>query len=163
MAIEESSFPTPWPRSSMVEELQRPRGALYLAAERDGVLVGYAGMWCFAGEAHIMNIAVDLECRRLGIGEALLLRLLERAVAMGATYAFLECRPSNRRALALYEKLGFRRYGRRPNYYRDTGEDALLLACEDLANGRLEGRWPEWERRHGTAVMGDEWRVTSGE
>jgi ribosomal-protein-alanine N-acetyltransferase len=159
MAIEEASFPSPWARAAMSEELRREHGALYLAAEVAGKLVGYAGMWIFAGEAHIMNIAVDPPCRRQGIGEALLIALLQRAVALNAQMAYLECRPSNQRAIALYQKLGFQPYGRRPHYYRDTGEDALLLAREELRRMGFGGYWEEWQRRHGSAkceVMSDE-------
>jgi ribosomal-protein-alanine N-acetyltransferase len=159
MAIEEASFPSPWARAAMSEELRREHGALYLAAELAGELVGYAGMWVFAGEAHIMNIAVDAPHRRQGIGEALLIVLLQRSVALDARMAYLECRPSNRQAIALYQKLGFHPYGRRPNYYRDTNEDALLLARDDLERMDFAACWEEWERRYDSAkceVMNDE-------
>ncbi len=151
MVIEKASFPTPWSRAVMASELSHP-GGCYLAAEWDERLVAYAGMSCFAGEAHIMNVAVAPEHRRCGIGEALMIELLRRALAIEAQTAFLEYRPSNRAAAALYRKLGFRRAGRRPNYYRDTGEDAILMTLDDLP-----ARWSEglsayrtvWERRYG--------------
>ena len=68
----------------MAGELSRSRDAIYLAAEICGELVGYAGMWCFAGEAHIMNLAVDPDRQRRGIGEVVLLALLDRAIEAGA-------------------------------------------------------------------------------
>ena len=155
MAIEQASFRTPWARAAVCEELSRTHGSLYLAAEVEGRLVGYAGMWVFAGEAHIMNLAVEPALRRRGIGEALLLALLERAVGMKADFAYLECRPSNHSAIALYEKLGFRRYGSRPNYYADTGEDALLMARERIRRMSFEASWNEWERDHGPRPVAD--------
>jgi ribosomal-protein-alanine N-acetyltransferase len=72
-----------------------------------------------------MNIAVDPPWRRRGIGTALLSRLIERA-GTGESYT-LEVRPSNPGAIALYERFGFRSAGTRPRYYRDTGEDALIM------------------------------------
>ena len=155
MAIEEASFASPWCRTAMLDELAGKPGALYLAAEVEGELVGYAGMWCFAGEAHIMNIAVTGARQRQGIGRALLLTLLQRSIQMGADFAYLECRPTNRHAIALYRKLGFRPYGRRPNYYRDTGEDALLMRREHLGRMDFGACWDEWERRHGGRLVAD--------
>jgi len=149
MAIEARSFRSPWARQAMHEELRRVHGCLYLAAEVDGRLVGYAGTWVFSGEAHIMNVAVDPPARRQGIAEALLLELLEQAVAMGARFAYLEVRPTNEQALALYGKLGFRPYGRRPSYYADTGEDALLMARDDLRRLDFAARWESWTQSHG--------------
>ncbi len=138
----------------MASELSHP-GGCYLVAELDCRLVGYGGASCFAGEAHIMNVAVAPECRRCGIGEALMLELLRRSLELGAESAYLEYRPSNTAAAALYRKLGFRRVGRRPNYYRDTGEDAILMTLGDLAakwSGSLSAYWDTWERRYGYRV-----------
>jgi ribosomal-protein-alanine N-acetyltransferase len=149
MAIEEASFRTPWVRQAMIDELSRAHGGLFLVAESGGGLVGYAGVWVFAGEAHVMNIAVDPACRRRGIGEALLLALLARAVEMGARFAYLEVRPSNEQAIALYGKFGFEPYGRRPSYYADTGEDALLMARKLLRQIDFEAAWGDWEARNG--------------
>jgi ribosomal-protein-alanine N-acetyltransferase len=151
MAIERVSFPTPWSRAVMASELSHPAGR-YIVAELDGRLIGYAGMCCFADEAHIMNVAVDPEQRRRGIGEALMLELLRRACELGAESAYLEYRPSNAAAAALYRRLGFQRVGRRPNYYRDTGEDAVLMTLDGLPgqwSRSLATYWKMWERRYG--------------
>ncbi len=149
MAIEEASFASPWARQAMVEELGRRRGGFFLAAERLGQAIGYAGVWVFAGEAHIMNIAVDSAARRQGVGEALLLALLDRAVEQGARLAYLEVRPTNTSAIALYEKLGFLPYGSRPGYYADTGEHALLMARRLLRQFDFGAAWEAWRARHG--------------
>jgi [ribosomal protein S18]-alanine N-acetyltransferase len=152
MAIETVSFPTPWRREAMQDELRGRKEAHYIAAEVEGVLVGYAGMWCYAGEAHIMNVALAPDHRRRGYGEALMLDLLRRAVEQAADLAYLEVRPSNSAAIALYRKLGFRTVGYRPNYYRDTGEDAMLMTLDGLRRRwSVVGAelWAGWERRHG--------------
>jgi ribosomal-protein-alanine N-acetyltransferase len=151
LTIEEASFPTPWSRAVLASELCSRQGC-YIVAEIIGQVVGYAGMSCFAGEAHIMNLAVDPDHRRCGIGEALLVELLGRAARSGGEMAYLEYRPSNAAAAVLYRKLGFRRAGRRPGYYRDTGEDAILMTLDDLAvrwSGNLSAYWRTWERRYG--------------
>ncbi len=152
MAIEKASFPTPWKREAMQDELRGRKGTIYTAGELGGELIGYAGMWCYASEAHIMNLALAPGHRRLGFGEALLLDLLRRAVAEKANLAYLEVRPSNLGAIALYRKLGFRAVGFRPNYYQDTGEDAMLMTLDGLRRrwpGALSQQWETWERRHG--------------
>lgn len=154
MAIEQASFPTPWSRAVMASELSHP-GGCYLVARLDDHLVGYGGVSCFAGEAHIMNVAVVPERRQCGIGEALMLELLRRSLEFDAESAYLEYRPSNAAAAALYRKLGFRRVGRRPNYYRDTGEDAILMTLTDLPakwSACLSAYWETWERRHGYRI-----------
>ncbi|MGQ9732732.1 MAG: ribosomal protein S18-alanine N-acetyltransferase [Candidatus Zipacnadales bacterium] len=150
MAIEEVCFTTPWPRLAMATELDRGDNAIYLVAEVDGELIGYAGMWCVAHEAHIMNLAVAPHRRREGIGEALLLTLIQHALQAHSRQAYLECRPTNHAAIALYQKLGFETYGRRRHYYVDTGEDALLMRRRSLAGMDLESYWSEWEKSHGT-------------
>ena len=137
----------------MTDELGRRRGGFFLVAEVGGQLAGYAGVWVFAEEAHIMNIAVDPSCRRRGIGEALLLTLLARTVEMGARLAYLEVRPTNEQAIALYAKLGFHPYGRRPGYYADTGEDALLMAQRSLRQLDLAAQWRGWEERNGACEV----------
>ena len=152
LAIENVSFATPWTRQAVSDELRRRRHAIYLAADSDEALIGYAGAWCYEGEAHIMNVAVAPDFRRQGVGEALLMELLSRAREAGADLAYLEVRPSNRGAIALYRKLGFTEAGRRPRYYRDTGEDAILMTLFDLQSAlpsRLQPAWEAWEGRHG--------------
>lgn len=98
-----------------------------------GGLVGLAGFWLMADEAHISTIAVHPDWRGQGLGEWLLLHLLEAGRALGAVVATLEVRPSNQTALALYQKYRFEQVGRRPHYYSDNDEDALILTTPALA------------------------------
>lgn len=97
-----------------------------------GTIVGYGGCWLIAGEAHISTIATHSDCRGLGLGELLLAGMLRRAVALGGEYSVLEVRESNLTARRLYEKYEYQVEGRRKGYYRDNGEDALLMAIRPL-------------------------------
>jgi ribosomal-protein-alanine N-acetyltransferase len=92
-------------------------------------VVGYAGYWFVVDEAHISTIAVHPEWRGLGVGEQLLVSLLSHALDLGAVAATLEVRVSNTPAQNLYRKYGFEPVGRRRRYYRDNGEDALLMTA----------------------------------
>ena len=130
-SIEQVSFPTPWSRSLLATELARP-GALYLKASVGGELAGYVGLWHYAGEGHICTLAVAPGWRGHGIGEALVICALDQAAGLGAEVVALEYRVSNRGAARLYKKLGFAVVGRRSRYYHDTGEDAILAACDGL-------------------------------
>ncbi len=130
--IERRSFPTPWSRQAFLSELRDNAYALYLVARLDGRVIGYAGMWVLLDEAHITNIAVHPDYRQRGIASRLLRELERRAVRRGARRMTLEVRPSNAIALRLYAKHGFRTCGRRPRYYADTDEDAIIMWKEEL-------------------------------
>jgi ribosomal-protein-alanine N-acetyltransferase len=93
-------------------------------------VVGYGGFWYIVDEAHISTIAAHPEWRGRGVGERLLAAMLERALDLGAVLSTLEVRVSNERAQNLYRKHGFEVVGRRKRYYRDNGEDALLMTVE---------------------------------
>ena len=88
--------------------------------------------WKIVDELHIATLATDQSQRRQGIASILLRHALESARSDGACRAFLEVRESNAPAQAMYEKFGFRATGRRPRYYRDNGEDAILMTLESL-------------------------------
>jgi [ribosomal protein S18]-alanine N-acetyltransferase len=125
VAIERRSFPTPWSLAMFVLELSKPSGVC-LAALRDGELAGYLVCSRYDTVWHVMNISVDPDCRRQGIATALIEALLER-IDDGAAQITLEVRPTNDVAIRLYERFGFRAAGRRPRYYQDNGEDALVM------------------------------------
>jgi len=94
-------------------------------------LVGMAGIWMMVDEAHIVTIAVRRSHRHQGLGEWLLISLIELSRKLRAKYVTLEVRESNRTAQALYEKYGFTKAGTRRKYYSDNGEDALIMTtCE---------------------------------
>lgn len=134
--IERESFSTPWPAHAYRHELETNRLAHYIVARCGEEIVGFAGMWLLVDEAHVTTFATRRAWRRQGIGERLLLALLDLAAARGAHEATLEVRPSNTPARRLYEKYGFRNVGVRTRYYSDNNEDALIMTTPAL-EGRL--------------------------
>lgn len=136
-AIEERSFPTPWSRHAFISEITENSMADYVVALAGQEVVGYGGMWTVFDEAHITNIAVAPEWRRLGIGSMLLRELALRARAKGVNRMTLEVRVSNYPARHLYEKFGFVRKGLRRGYYADTQEDAIIMWLDDLQSKNL--------------------------
>ena len=127
--LEKLCFSLPWDETSVAGELTNPL-SLWLVAEDNGVLAGYVGSQSVLGEADMMNLAVKPDYRRRGIGEALVLALVDGLKAQEVSSLTLEVRASNEPAIALYEKLGFYQVGRRPGYYRSPREDALILRKE---------------------------------
>ena len=125
-ALEQACFSHPWSENGLAETLQNGR-SVFLAAEREGEVLGYLGMEFVLDEGSITNVAVFPEYRRRGVA-AQLLSVFEN-FARGSHLAFLtlEVRPSNTAAIALYESFGFRQAGRRKNYYDLPKEDALIL------------------------------------
>lgn len=127
LPIEQHSFPTPVKASTYVYELTENRLAHYQALTAGDRLIGYAGYWLIADEAHVSIIAVDPGWRGRGLGELLLLNVIAQARAAGAALVTLEVRENNITAQQLYAKCRFEVVGRRRRYYRDTGEDAILM------------------------------------
>jgi [ribosomal protein S18]-alanine N-acetyltransferase len=139
-AIERASFLVPWPEDAYRNELLTNRLASYLVARAGDEIVGFGGLWVMVDEAHITTFAVDPRWRRRGVGEWMLLALLDVAVARQAREATLEVRLSNMPARRLYEKYGFRPVGIRPRYYSDNGEDALIMTTDPLASAGMRDR-----------------------
>ncbi len=125
IAIERRAFPTPWSLAMFVLELSKPSG-ICLAASRGGRLVGYLVCSRYDTVWHLMNVAVEEGVRRRRIASALIERLFELADRDGEQYT-LEVRTSNRAAISLYERFGFRAAGHRRGYYHDNREDALIM------------------------------------
>ena len=128
-ALEKICFSMPWSEDSVRSELTNPL-SLWLVAVEDGCVAGYIGSQSVMGEADMMNVAVLPAHRRKGIGEKLVETLVTALAENGVHCLTLEVRASNEPAKALYEKLGFTCAGRRPNYYRNPREDALILRKE---------------------------------
>ena len=95
-------------------------------------IVGYAGLWLMTDEAHITTIAVDPDFQGNGLGELLLVALIDRAKQIGARWLTLEVRVSNEVAQRLYEKYTFKEMGIRRRYYSDNGEDALVMWTDPI-------------------------------
>jgi [ribosomal protein S18]-alanine N-acetyltransferase len=134
LAVDRLSFPTPASEQLYVHELtENPLAHYQVLTEGNGVaqdLIGYAGFWLIAGEVHISTIAVRPDRRGRRLGEWLLLNLLLLACEITPLLITLEVRRSNRVARNLYDKYRFEEVGVRLGYYRDTGEDALLLTVD---------------------------------
>ena len=128
-ALEKQCFSEPWSENSVASELSNPLSAWLVAMDGDA-LAGYVGSQSVMGESDMMNIAVDAHYRRQGIAQALVEALVAQLKEKGNHSLTLEVRISNQPAIALYEKLGFAQVGRRPNYYRNPKEDALILRKE---------------------------------
>jgi ribosomal-protein-alanine N-acetyltransferase len=134
VALEQVCFSAPWPRRAFQSDLDHSyaRYVVLRAADSPAVL-GYAGLWLIIDEAHITTIAVHPNYRCRGLGELLLLHLIDLAAGVGVQYLTLEVRAGNQAAQGLYRKYGFTRRGTRKGYYSDTGEDALIMWGPNLA------------------------------
>ena len=127
--LEKACFSDPWSENSVRSELNNPL-SLWLVALDGEKVVGYVGSQSVLGESDMMNIAVSAEYRKQGIAAALVEELICRLRKNGNYQLTLEVRASNEPAKRLYEKLGFYEVGRRPNYYHNPKEDALMLRKE---------------------------------
>jgi ribosomal-protein-alanine N-acetyltransferase len=128
--VEQAAYDYPWSRAVFRDCLLAGYYSLVLEVER--TIAGYAIMSVAAAEAHILNICVHPDVRRLGYGRRLLNALLFRAEEAAVRQVFLEVRPSNVAALSLYQAAGFREIGIRPAYYqaREGRENAVVLSLE---------------------------------
>jgi ribosomal-protein-alanine N-acetyltransferase len=135
--IDRMSFSLPWPEHSFHYEVSDNRVARCFVAEaEDKRIAAMIVSWIIVDEMHIATIATHPDFRRQGIGEQILTKALVDGQAAGARLAFLEVRAANEPAQAMYRKFGFEITGKRPRYYKDNGEDAILMTLEPL-----EIRW----------------------
>lgn len=126
--IERRSYEFPWSHGVFRDCLLA--GYSCVIVERGDLVVGYGILSMAAGEAHILNLCVDSNYQQLGYGERLLDEILMRARGAEIKEVFLEVRPSNESAIALYQKKGFRQIAYRPAYYqaRKGREDASVFS-----------------------------------
>lgn len=132
MELERRAYPFPWTRGIFRDCLHAGYPSWVLVD--DGILVGYGLLSVAVGEAHILNVCTAPEVRGRGHGRRLLRTLLQQARGRAAQRVFLEVRPSNVGAIALYHAEGFNEIGRRPRYYPAANgrEDAIVMALELL-------------------------------
>ena len=171
MEIEQIAFPTPWParayRYEIVDNshstilalrpaavahgpfkrLARQPLARRLRLAAPGPVLGYAGFWLLVDEAHIYTIAVHPKWRGRGLGELLLLSLMERGMQAGADRATLEVRVSNQIAQKLYSKYGFEIVSQRKGYYTDNSEDAYVMTTPSFATPEFQASLSLWRDR----------------
>ena len=141
LEIERTSHTEPWREDSFRQELARGNSQLFVARIPGAppAVGGYVCSWIVLDEIHILNLAVQAALRRRGIGRSLLVHALEAGSQRGARVALLEVREGNTGARSLYESLGFRAVGKRPNYYGTTRETAILMDLE--MDGAWRNRW----------------------
>lgn len=126
MEIERDSFAIPWTRKSVEDELKN-KLAIYVVAMENDKVIGYGGMWHVVTEGHITNVAVHRDYRQKGVGDAIIKRMIEIAEEKEMIGLTLEVRKSNKAALGLYTKNGFKLDGIRKEYYEDNKEDAYIM------------------------------------
>lgn len=124
--IETTSFSHPWSKQSFYDEMKNER-ALYIVAIVEDKPIAYMGTWLIFDEAHVTNVAVLPQYRRLGIGQKLLKNMIDTVKQKGICSMTLEVRESNLPAQSMYQKLGFEAAGIRKNYYEDTKENAIIM------------------------------------
>lgn len=127
--LEKVCFSDPWSEKSIAGELENELSC-WLVAEEDSRVAGYVGSQTVMGETDMMNIAVHPDFRRQGLAEVLVSSLIKELCGLNSKSLTLEVRASNDPARKLYAKLGFAQIGKRPNYYRNPREDALILRKE---------------------------------
>lgn len=151
LEIERASFSAPWSarafryeiaeneHSTMLTVRSAPRASCrwvqWLRRHKlidPGPVLGYAGFWLLVDDVHISTIAVHPQWRGRGLGELLLVSLLEKGIALEARRATLEVRISNLAAQGLYRKYGFEIASRRKGYYADNNEDAYIMVTPPL-------------------------------
>jgi ribosomal-protein-alanine N-acetyltransferase len=134
LTIERCSFPLPWSEGMFKAELSLDFSHNFAAKLNHGgneeVLVGYICFWVIEGEAHLLNIAVKPDYRRMGLGKHLMRFLIDFCRTEKVERLTLDVRPSNRSAIEMYRKMGFRKEGLSPRYYADNGEDALVMGLK---------------------------------
>jgi [ribosomal protein S18]-alanine N-acetyltransferase len=166
MPIEQASFPAPWPASAYRYELTQNDLSYYLVVREQGPeekergaigprlshpaqstrILGYGGFWLILDEAHISTIAVHPDWRGRGLGEMVLVALVEAAILCGAGEITLEVRVSNAVAQNLYLKYGFVQVGIRKRYYQDNNEDALIMTTPRVDDAAFRSRYDECKR-----------------
>lgn len=126
--IEDSCFDPPWSRAALAQEIGRADSVVRVAA-LSGTVVGYAALRLAPGEAELLRLAVLPAARRRGTGRRLVDSVTARLDRYGVEHCFLEVREDNEGAMRFYERVGWRRAGRREAYYPD-GRAALLYTLE---------------------------------
>ena len=115
---------------------------------REEYIIGFAGFWIMAEEAHLTNIAVREMHRHQGIGELLLISVIDLAVELKAHMITLEVRASNTAAQSLYSKYGFTQVGLRRGYYTDNREDAVIMSTENITSASFQACLNQLKQAH---------------
>ena len=129
LALEENVYPHPWSMGNFVDSLNSNYEA-WVLRDQNGDLLGYFLLMGIVDEAHLLNVAVAASMQGQGLGRVLLNQAVACARGLGMESVLLEVRPSNQRALRIYERYGFKQIGRRKGYYpaaNQQREDAIVM------------------------------------
>ena len=132
VALDKISFSLPWPERSFRFEVTANPASRCWVAQVDERVAGMIVAWLFVDEVHIATLATNPEFRRQGIAQKLLSHVLKLAMKEGAVSSFLEVREGNLAAQEMYRKFGYKESGRRPRYYKDNNEDAILMTLSEI-------------------------------
>ncbi len=184
-ALERMVFPVPWPAGAFEYELRyNPMSYFVLVRPRrsrpsqnhssqqsadsgapralpPSTILGYGGFWFIVDEAHICTLAVHPDWRGRGLGELLLVHLIERATQIGAAFVTLEVRASNSTAQAMYRKYGLAQTGLRKGYYSDNREDAIIMTTDLISSAGFQRRLQELKASLWAKLSSQEVVVTS--
>jgi [ribosomal protein S18]-alanine N-acetyltransferase len=167
VALDQRSLGGLWTNEGYQRELESPNSDLLVLQPvvpdvPSSCLVGVACVWAIVDEAHVTLLAVDPDYQRQGLGQVLLYALLCSAWQRQLKWATLEVRASNEAAIALYRKFGFQDVGRRPKYYQDTGEDALILWRKGLQHPEFRDRLNAWQKQIRDRLQLNGWTLELG-
>jgi ribosomal-protein-alanine N-acetyltransferase len=129
LAIEQDVFPSPWTRGMFLQRLSSEDSYFIVAREKEK-LIGYGGFFMIGEVARLENLVVHPEFRRRGVATRIMKKLFTLVKVNGGKEITLEVRPGNQPAQNLYKKFGFLISGKRPEYYSNSGEDALIMSCK---------------------------------
>lgn len=129
LELERATFPQPWSEGIFHEELSRS-DRVYIIAEREDTLIGFAGLMLIEEDAHVTTLAVKSDGRKVGLGTRLMLQLIAAGLERGARNLTLEVRATNDGAQRLYNRFGMVAVGVRKHYYRD--DDAVIMWATDI-------------------------------
>ena len=135
VAIDQISFSLPWPARSFRFEVTDNEASRCWVADLDGRIIAMLVGWFIVDELHVATIATHPDFRGQGCGKSILLHALLAAKEEGAIKSFLEVRESNEVAQKMYRDFGFVEDARRAGYYKDNGEDAILMSLDRLPGG----------------------------
>lgn len=162
LELDRQSLGKLWSANGYLREIESPNSDLFIvqptqAAEQMIVAVGCA--WAILEEAHITIVAVHPDFQRQGLGQAMLVALLQAAYQRHLERATLEVRVSNQPAIALYQKFGFCEAGRRKKYYQDTGEDALVMWRGGIHHPAFPKLLQQWQEAVGDRLHQSGWAL----
>lgn len=161
LELDEACFNGLWTISGYHRELASPNSHFFglVSPYSSSNLLGMGCFWSILEEAHITILAVHPQYHRRGLGQALLYSLLKRASEYGLERATLEVRASNQGAISLYQKFGFKSAGRRPNYYKENQEDALIFWLSGLQQPKFTQALDQWYEMIGDRLQESSWSL----